>query len=377
MQAITQSLSQGLGTFFSYLPLIVGAIVILVIGFIIAKILQSVTTKVLQSMGFENWMEQGGVKQFFERSQTQQTPLSILGKLVFWLVFFIAIVMAVDTLGISAISQVFSQFIAYIPQIIAAVLILILAALLANFVAGVVRGATGMNVLGTAAQAAIIVFAGFAALTQLGIAPELIAPTFLILLGSVALAAAIAFGWGARNVAQDIVEKGYNRSDEARRKIQQERQRQGGSEGGSQGGSRSGSGDRLGRERGGDSGGGNGDGHSLVKLSASDFVLDDRAEDVRGRKVYDRDDNEIGKVEDLYVDENEQVARFLDVSAGGTLGMGKKHFLVPFDAVTGVSSDRLTLDKDRDTVTNAPDFEEEEHPDRRYQQSVYRHYGMA
>ncbi len=232
MQAVMQSLAQGLGTFLSYIPVLIGAIIILIIGFIVAKVLQGVTTKLLQSMGFEGWMERGGIKQFFERSQTQQTPLSIIGKLIFWLIFFIAISMAVDTLGITAISDVLAQFIAYIPQIIAAILILILATLLANFVAGIVRGATGNNVMGSVAQYAIIVFAAFAALTQLGIAPELIAPTFLILLGAVALAAAIAFGFGGRNVAQDMVENAYNRRDEAKEKIQQHREEQQGGSGG-------------------------------------------------------------------------------------------------------------------------------------------------
>ena len=210
------------------LPALIGALLILVIGYIIAKVLQGVVTRVLQSMGFEGWMESGGVKQFFERSQTRQTPLSILGKLVFWLVFFIAITMAVDTLGISAISDVLAQFIAYIPQIIAAILILVLATLLANFVAGIVRGATGSELAGSIAQYGIIVFAAFAALTQLGIAEELIAPTFLILLGGVALAAAIAFGLGGQGVAKRLVEDGYDKSGEVRQQVQQqqnERQR--------------------------------------------------------------------------------------------------------------------------------------------------------
>ena len=222
MQAVTQSLSDGLGAILGALPALIGAIIILIIGFIIAKVLQGIVTRVLQSMGFEGWMESGGIKQFFDRSQTNQTPLSILGKLIFWLVFFIAITMAVDTLGISAISEVLAQFIAYIPQIIAAILILVLATLLANFVAGIVRGATGSNVIGSVAQYGIIVFAAFAALTQLGIAPELIAPTFLILLGAVALAAAIAFGLGGQGVAQQIVEDGYQKSDEAKQQIQQQ-----------------------------------------------------------------------------------------------------------------------------------------------------------
>ena len=224
MEAVGRSLSQGLGSILGALPALIGAALILIIGYIIAKVLQGVTTRALQAAGFEGWMESGGIKQFFERSQTNQSPLSILGRLVFWLVFFIAITMAVDTLGISAISQVLSQFIAYIPQIIAAILILVLATLLANFVAGIVRGATGSSVAGSVAQYGIIVFAAFAALTQLGIAEELVAPTFLILLGGVALAAAIAFGLGGQGVAQQIVQDGYEKSGEAREQIRQQQQ---------------------------------------------------------------------------------------------------------------------------------------------------------
>src|SRR5215211_2276249 len=105
----------------------------------------------------------------------------------------------------------FTETRCYIPQIIAAILILVLATLLANFVSGIVRGATGSEVAGSIAQYGIIVFAAFAALTQLGIAPELIAPTFLILLGAVALAAAIAFGLGGQDVAKQIIEDGYQK----------------------------------------------------------------------------------------------------------------------------------------------------------------------
>jgi hypothetical protein len=107
------------------------------------------------------------------------------------------------------------------------VLILVLATLLANFVAGIVRGATGSSIAGSVAQYGIIVFAVFATLTQMGIAEELIAPTFLILLGSVALAAALAFGLGGQGVAQRLVEQGYEKSGEVRQQIeQQQRQNQ-------------------------------------------------------------------------------------------------------------------------------------------------------
>ena len=218
---MVESLRNALDVFFSYIPQLIGAIIILIVGYIIAKILQAVVSRVLKAVGFDGWMERGGIKQFLDRAQTRETPATVLGRLVFWFVFIIAITMAADALGIQQVSQVLTQLIAYIPSIIAAILILILAALLANFLAGIVRGATGSDLLSNIARYAITVYAVFAALTQLGIAVQLTAPTFLIILGALALAAAIAFGFGAQGVARDIVEKAYERRrDEEKQAVQ-------------------------------------------------------------------------------------------------------------------------------------------------------------
>jgi small-conductance mechanosensitive channel len=212
---ILQSLQNTLDRFLEYIPQLIGAIIILLVGYLIARALQAVVARLLQAVGFDRWMERGGIKQFFDRAQTRETPATVLGKLVFWLVFIIAITMAADALGIKQVSEVLGQLIAYIPSIIAAILILVLAALLANFLAGIVRGATGSDLLSNIARYAIIIYAAFAAITELGIAVQLTAPTFLIILGAVALAAAIAFGFGAQGVARDIVEKAYERRSEA------------------------------------------------------------------------------------------------------------------------------------------------------------------
>jgi small-conductance mechanosensitive channel len=216
-----ESLQNALSTFLEYMPQLIGAILILVIGYIVARILKAVVSRILQGIGFDGWMERGGIKQFLDRAQTRETPATVLGTLVFWLVFIIAITMAADALGIRQVSEVLGQLIAYIPSIIAAILILVLAALLANFLASIVRGATGSDLLSNIARYAIIIYAAFAAITELGIAVQLTAPTFLIILGAVALAAAIAFGFGAQGVARDIVEKAYERRDEAKQTIQQ------------------------------------------------------------------------------------------------------------------------------------------------------------
>src|SRR5215212_3392019 len=218
---VLQYLQNTLDKFLEYIPQLIGAIIILVIGYIVARFLKAVVARILQAIGFDGWMERGGIKQFFDRAQTRETPATVLGTLVFWLVFIIAITMAADALGIRQVSEVLGQLIAYIPSIIAAILILVLAALLANFLASIVRGATGSDLLANVARYAIIVYAAFAAITELGIAVQLTAPTFLIILGALALAAAIAFGFGAQGVARDIVEKAYERRDEAKQPVQQ------------------------------------------------------------------------------------------------------------------------------------------------------------
>src|SRR5918992_3077986 len=209
-----EPLQEAISVFLSYIPQLIGAVIILIIGYIVAKLLEAVIGRVLQAIGFDSWMERGGIKQFFDRAETKHTPATIIGKLVFWFVFIIALTMAADALGIPQVSAVLGQLLAFIPNIIAAILILILAALLANFLAGIVRGATGSGILGSIARYAIIVYAVFAALTQLGIAVQLTANTFLILLGAVALAAALAFGLGGRDLAREVLQRAYNRSDE-------------------------------------------------------------------------------------------------------------------------------------------------------------------
>ncbi len=95
----------------------------------------------------------------------------------------------------------------------------------------------------------------------------------------------------------------------------------------------------------------------VTKLSGGYAVdLKDQSQDLRGRDVYDRDGNQLGSVEDLYVEpEGQQEVRFLDIGSGGFLGVGEKHFLVPVEVVTDANEDRVTIDQDQDTVKGAPD----------------------
>ncbi len=117
---------------------------------------------------------------------------------------------------------------------------------------------------------------------------------------------------------------------------------------------------------------------TLVKLEDSGFVLEDRAQDLRGLVVYDRDGKEIGSVEGLYVDTEERAVRFLDVGAGGFLGLGEKHFMIPVEAVTDVGEEGVTIEHGREKVTGSPPFDTDVVPPTTdYQRDVYGYYGYA
>ena len=98
-------------------------------------------------------------------------------------------------------------------------------------------------------------------------------------------------------------------------------------------------------------------GSGLIRLSDSEFILEDRAHDIRGLDVYDEGGQEIGTVEDLYIDEEERKVRFLDVGAGGFLGLGEKNSLIPVEAVREVNEEGVVVDQSREKVVDSPPFE--------------------
>ena len=114
----------------------------------------------------------------------------------------------------------------------------------------------------------------------------------------------------------------------------------------------------------------------LVSLNDSELVLEDRTQDVRGLDVYDEDGDQIGTVRDLYADTEERKVRFLDVSAGGFLGLGERRFLIPVEAVSEVREDGVVVvDQKRRKVAESPLFDADVLPQPPYQDELYEYYG--
>ncbi len=99
-------------------------------------------------------------------------------------------------------------------------------------------------------------------------------------------------------------------------------------------------------------------GIGLIRLGDSDFVSANPQDDLCGKGVRDTEGQRIGSVEDLYIDRHEREVRFLEVGAGGFLGIGEKRFLVPVEAVTKVAEDWVTIEPGRtEKVKGAAPFD--------------------
>ena len=116
----------------------------------------------------------------------------------------------------------------------------------------------------------------------------------------------------------------------------------------------------------------------FVKLSDSDFVFENPEQDIRGKDVYDVDGEQIGSVDDLYIDRQARKVRFLEVGAGGFLGVGEKHFLVPVESVTEVGEVHITIEPGREKAPGSPPFDTAVVPlTTSHQRDVHNHYGQT
>lgn len=113
----------------------------------------------------------------------------------------------------------------------------------------------------------------------------------------------------------------------------------------------------------------------LHELGDTDQTVADPDDDVRGRVVVDRDDEEVGRVDGLLVDDGRHV-RFLRVAEGGLLGFLATHYLVPVEAVVAVDPDRVRIDTQRSGMTDVPGYDPELATVPTYYGNVYGWWGV-
>ena len=226
---ITDSIQQGLDAFFGFLPNLLAFLVILVVGYFIAKVVSKIVQKVAEKAGLDKALHQSDAKQYVDRVMPDASPAAAIGKVFFYIILLFVLTAAIGALKIPAVTAFMNQVLAYLPNVIAAIIIFVVAAAVAGAVAGGVAKLMGDTptgkVVATAVPALVMLIAIFMILTQLQIAPEIVTITYAALLGAVALGSALAFGLGGRQVAADMLSTAYDKGREQRGQVKADMQK--------------------------------------------------------------------------------------------------------------------------------------------------------
>jgi len=204
---IVEPVRQMLTRIMAYLPVLLGALIILIIGWIVAKAIRRLVDWLLKVTRFDTLADKAGISEVIRKGDLKISAREVVSGLVYWLVIIMVLVMVVNALGLPKASDVLTSLFAYVPKVIAALLVLVVAMFLASFVSGIVQTAAGNanmprpEVFAGVSRWAIIIFAATIALGELGIATLLVTATFNIILGGFCLALALAFGLGGKDAA--------------------------------------------------------------------------------------------------------------------------------------------------------------------------------
>ena len=201
LDAITRPASNMLNQILQIIPAIFAAAVILAISYVIAKVLSGFIENLLSGIGFDNLFVKLGLQK--ENPLSGKTPSKLVGYIILVTIMLFAFIEAFNTLGFEKLSEMVSQFTVLGGHILFGIVILGVGLFFANLAADVVKESSvaNSNILATVARFAIIILAGAMALRQMGLANEIINMAFGLLLGAIAVAAAIAFGIGGRDLA--------------------------------------------------------------------------------------------------------------------------------------------------------------------------------
>jgi hypothetical protein len=194
--------------------------VLLLVGFIVAKVVSGIVKALLNKTNVDDHIRRSDANKYVERVMPNASVANGVGRLVFWIVFIFFFFSAIGALKIPALTGFMNQVLAYLPNVLVAMLIFVVAALVSGAVAagvGKVMGDTPTGkIVAAVVPSLVMVIAMFMILEQLQIAPEIIRIAFGAVMFALALGLALAFGLGGRPVAQSLLEDAYSKGREAR-----------------------------------------------------------------------------------------------------------------------------------------------------------------
>ncbi len=210
----------------SFVPKLLGFLVILAIGYFVAKAVAKIVDKALEKLGFDKAVERGGIKKALEKSQYDAS--SIVSKIVFYALFLFVLQLAFGVFGTNPISDLLTGVIAYLPKVFVAIVIVVVASAIAAAAKTVIESALGGlsygKVLANVASLFILGFGVFAALDQLQIAPAIVNGLFYAILALIVGSGIVAIGGGGIVPMRQQWEKAMAKAEEEAPRLREQSQ---------------------------------------------------------------------------------------------------------------------------------------------------------
>ena len=206
LQAITAPASNMLDQVLAAIPNIFAAALVLVVAYVVAKVVAGLLTNLLAGIGFDRVLERIGLAKA-EAKAGGRTPSQIVGYLLIVAVLLFAVVESLSLIGFDSLANLVTDFLLFSGNVILGLIIIGFGLFLANIAANAVKaaGPPQAGLLGITTRIAIIVLAVAMGMDQMGVASDIINIAFGIVVGSIAIAVAVAFGIGGREVAAQLV----------------------------------------------------------------------------------------------------------------------------------------------------------------------------
>ena len=220
------AVTDGFRTIATFIPKLIGFLLILLIGYFIAKLIATVVDKLLEKAGFDKAVERGGIKKALSKSKYDASD--IVAKLVFFAIFIPVLSAAIGVLGIAALQAPLAAFIALIPKIIVAIVIVVIGAAIAGAVKSLISNTLGGlsygNGLATAASALVLVLFVKAALDEVGIATVVTSAVLFTALAIIAGVTIVGVGGGLIKPMQSRWDGMLNKASEESANVKQQMQ---------------------------------------------------------------------------------------------------------------------------------------------------------
>lgn len=217
LERLTKAFTDFLDSVVAWTPRIAVALVLLIVAIIAAKIAERITRTLVRRLKFDAVLGKVGLDQVLQRMGIRASLDRVIPRIVYFLLLILFARTASDALGLGAISAAMGAFFAYLPNLIAAVLILVVGSAAAQFVGRAVSGAAQnagiefADSLGSLVSGLVLFVLGIMAIGQLQLDTEIVRLVSTCVLAGFALAFGLSFGLGTKDITRNILAGFYAR----------------------------------------------------------------------------------------------------------------------------------------------------------------------